>query len=87
MLLKYGYRNPTGFRQWVVHFPKSLKTIGDRAFFGCGNLKEITLPEGFEAIYDQVFAGCKSLEEVTIPEYVEIGYRAFDDTLRKRRTF
>ena len=61
--------------------------IDDGAFCGCKSLKTVEIPNGLETIEDYAFAGCKSLEEVTIPEYVEIGYRAFDDTLRKRRTF
>ena len=31
-----------------VHFPKSITTIGEEAFIGCGNLAEIKWAEGFE---------------------------------------
>lgn len=70
-----------------IVIPKTVIIIDDGAFCGCKSLKTVEIPNGLETIEDYAFAGCKSLEEVTIPEYVEIGYRAFDDTLRKRRTF
>ena len=57
---------------------EGLKSIGDRAFFGCTALKEITLPETVTSIGEAAFQGCTSLKEITVPEKVTaIGEAAF----------
>ena len=48
-----------------VVLPKSLKTIGVEAFFGCCALTEITIPENVTYIAHFAFGNCPSLTSVT----------------------
>ena len=50
--------------------PESVTEIGEGAFYGCTNLKNITLPEGVTKIGIDAFYGCSSLTNITIPESV-----------------
>ncbi|WP_373888030.1 leucine-rich repeat domain-containing protein, partial [Metamycoplasma hominis] len=62
-----------------VTIPDSVKEIGESAFYGCKNLKEVILNEGLEKIGAEAFwdAGIKS---ITIPGSVkEIGESAFSN--------
>ena len=55
-----------------------MKSIGDRAFYGCNGLTSIAIPEGVTSIAAEAFAGCWRLVNVTIPESVtSIGEDAF----------
>lgn len=55
-----------------------VREIGERAFWGCGGLSEVTFGEGLIRIGDDSFEGCGSLKRVHIPSTVEeIGARAF----------
>jgi len=61
-----------------VTIPDSVKEIGESAFFGCRNLKEVILNEGLEKIGTAAFRSTK-IESITIPSSLkEIGYLAFD---------
>ncbi|MGC7153957.1 leucine-rich repeat protein [Metamycoplasma hominis] len=61
-----------------VTIPRSIKEIGDSAFIGCRNLKEIILNEGLKKIGVAAFRSTK-IESITIPSSLkEIGYLAFD---------
>jgi len=54
--------------------------IGDRAFFGYGNLTSITIPESVTLIDDFAFSNCNSLVSITIPASVrKIGDAVFRD--------
>ena len=67
-----------------VTMPSTLEKIGGGAFWGCKNLKKVTLNEGLKEIEQVAFAGA-GIEEITIPTTVEeIGERAFNfcDKLR-----
>ena len=45
-----------------IYLPSSLKTIGDRAFFGCSNLEgDLIIPDSVESIGSQSFAFCVNL--------------------------
>ena len=60
----------------IIH--SHLTHIGQRAFQGCVNLKEIILPDTLEIIETGAFANCKSLEKIHLPDNVrEIGDCAF----------
>ncbi|QKX39421.1 leucine-rich repeat domain-containing protein [Metamycoplasma hominis] len=60
-----------------VTIPSSVKEIGEGAFSGCENLKEVTLNEGLEKIGAEAFYKT-NIESITIPSSVkEIGERAF----------
>ena len=55
-----------------------LKTIGDEAFEGCGNLVSIELPEGLDRINSYAFYGC-NIQSLYIPSTVTyIGSYAFN---------
>ena len=58
--------------------PEDIVAIGENAFMGCQNLKEILLPKSVKSIGGHAFEDCKSLESVVIPEGVTtISYMAF----------
>jgi hypothetical protein len=47
-----------------------VKYIYGRTFYGCINLKSITLPASLEEMYYYAFYNCKGLEEIRLPRYV-----------------
>ena len=56
-----------------------LLSIGEKAFYGCDGLREITFGEGIESITTEAFVSCTSLKIVTIPKSVKtIEENAFD---------
>ncbi|AUW37073.1 hypothetical protein C1937_01235 [Metamycoplasma hominis] len=62
-----------------VTIPSSIKEIGENAFYGCTNLKEVILNEGLEIIGNRAFSNTK-IKSITIPGSVkEIGKGAFFD--------
>ena len=57
--------------------------IGDYAFDGCINLKEVCLPESVVEIGESAFAGCENLEEINIPNSVrEIDYSRIQEQIK-----
>ena len=61
-----------------VTLPKSLKTIGERAFQCCYELTSITLPDGLTSIDNEAFSSCSKIAELKVPSSVtKIGYYAF----------
>lgn len=60
-----------------VTIPSTVEKIGEFAFFGCKNLKKVTLNEGLKEINNLAFADT-NIEEITIPSTVEeIEHSAF----------
>lgn len=60
-----------------VTFPRTLRLIGEYAFAGCKNLKEIFFSEGLETIEDWAFISC-DISEVILPTTIKsIGDNAF----------
>ena len=58
--------------------PNSVVLIGDKAFYGCSNLKEIIIPDSVISIGFKAFMMCSKLEEIIIPDSVtSIGDAAF----------
>ena len=56
-----------------------IESIGNRAFYGCSSLTDITLPYGLTSIGEFAFYGCEYLERVTVPASVtSIGGFAFE---------
>lgn len=63
-----------------VVLPKSLKEIGDYAFYKCYNLVSVNIPNSVTSIGYEAFSWCSSLTSITIPNSVtSIGNRAFYD--------
>ena len=55
-----------------------VKHIGDAAFIGCYNLKEMTIPDSVTSIGYRAFYNCANLREIIVPNSVtSIGYEAF----------
>ncbi len=60
-----------------VSFPKSLRSIGFMAFYGCVSLTELDLPEGIEYIDACAFSDC-GFKRLLLPESLKyIGFDAF----------
>lgn len=62
----------------IIKLKKDCYQIGDRAFFNCSSLTEITIPDKATTIGVMAFANCSSLTRITIPNSVtSIGSSAF----------
>ncbi len=76
-----------GFMGWYkmeqVIFTKNIKTIGESAFYNCGNLTNIWFPANspIETIGYRAFAKCSKLEtiDLMLTDLNYIGERAFED--------
>ena len=62
-----------------VNIPANVEKIENYAFYGCKNLKEVTIENGSLAVIgNDAFMGCKNLERIVIPATVtEIARYAF----------
>ena len=54
-----------------VTLPKSLKAIGEKAFFSCSALKSVELPENLEELGDGAFLDCYGLKTINIPHKIK----------------
>ena len=71
-----NYFREIGIKSIIL--PRSLKSIGVRAFQGCSSLQSITLPESVTSIGVNAFRVCSSLQSITLSESVtSIGDGAF----------
>ncbi|MBQ9557015.1 MAG: leucine-rich repeat protein [Clostridia bacterium] len=75
----YAFQN---YGQTVLHMklslPRTLKSIGNYAFYECTSLEELNLPEGLESIGAYAFGRCLSLSHIDIPSSVKtVGSDAF----------
>ena len=62
----------------LITIPKSITSIGDRAFDGCSSLQSIDIPNSVTTIGDYAFDVCSSLQSIDIPNSVTtIGGYAF----------
>jgi hypothetical protein len=57
--------------------PNRLSSIGDFAFAGCWNLKDITLPSSIQSIGAFAFYSCNAATKLKQPEGIKAGYLAF----------
>ena len=58
--------------------PNKVTTIASVAFYGCANLKEITLSNNLTEIKDRTFSSCQELTKIVLPEKItSIGNQAF----------
>lgn len=55
-----------------IEVPESVLKIGEKAFYGCSNLKKVTfIGDGLESIEAFAFVGCVELLECKLPESVK----------------
>ena len=58
--------------------PKTLLSIGDRAFSGCTSLAKVDMSENLLFIGKETFDGCSQLSSITLPDtLLSMGERAF----------
>jgi hypothetical protein len=68
---------PAGQQERTYAIPSSVTVIGERAFFDCGSLTNLTIPSSVRSIGEYAFYNC-SLTSITIPSSVtSIGNAAF----------
>ena len=62
----------------AIDIPESVKKIGQRAFFYCYDLAQVTLHEGLETLGAYCFDNCYALSEIILPQSVKsIGKECF----------
>ena len=66
----------------IINIPKGVKSIGDRTFYGCTNLTQVTIPQCSQLtrIGEEVFYDCSALtqfDDLINTNLSSIGYRAF----------
>lgn len=66
----YAFRDRQDIAEVRFESPSSLVSIGDYAFIGCDNLREMELPRSLRSLGEGAFRECKSLEKMTIPSGV-----------------
>lgn len=63
-----------------VVFPQTLKRIGEKAFYECVSLEEITIPESVYILDKEIFKNCTSLKHVVLPKQTtEIPSKMFEN--------
>lgn len=90
-MTNYGYSEKTdeyAETPWLSAYAEAIKTvviengvtsIGNYAFYDCGNLTDITIPDSVKSIGDFAFSGCRKLSNITLPAgLTKIGDDAFD---------
>ena len=77
----YGSQGPwTSYSPKYVVLSDSVRSIGERAFYGCSKLNKIFFGAGLERIKQYAFAKCGLLSELQIPNSVtRIDERAFKE--------
>ena len=62
-----------------IVLPNTITEIGDNAFLGSTNLKQVNIPNSVTKMGGSVFGRCTSLEEIKLPNSITtIGVRAFE---------
>ncbi len=60
---------------------KPITEIGEKAFYGCGQIEQVTIPQTITWIGPGAFSGCTGLSEIEIPHSVTlIGNHAFSES-------
>ncbi len=63
-----------------VRLPENIKSIGERVFTYCEDLKSISLPEGLTTINNSAFSSCTGLTSISFPKgLTTIGNGAFNN--------
>ncbi len=80
--IKNAEKLPNGFlsgsnKLKTVVLPANLKTIGDKAFYGCGNMTSINIPANVTAIGKEAFSNCSALINISIIGVTELSNSLF----------
>lgn len=79
-LLQWRNKNTTNVDMTTIPELANVSKIGNRAFYGCGDLSSIKLTEKITIIGHSAFEDC-NIEEIRLPKNViSIGYSVFEDT-------
>lgn len=63
----YKKKNGSGKRTIEqLIYPKNLAGVGEKAFYACYHLSEVTLPTSVNKIETEAYSNCKSLNSVTV---------------------
>lgn len=69
---------PNAKKEEEYMIPKSVRKIGDDAFYKCKNLKNVIFSDNVEVIGAAAFYMCESIEKLNLPEKLKtIDHRAF----------
>lgn len=75
-IAKNAFKNNKNIKRIVIS--KTIKTIGDNAFYGCSKLAAVTMGANVETIGKSAFMNCILLKKIVIPKKVKkIGSKAF----------
>lgn len=67
-----------GCNNSVIPADGSVTSIGEKAFYNCAELTNVTIPNGVTSIGSGAFSGCISITDIIIPDSVtDIGSSAF----------
>ena len=79
-LLQWRNKNSISIDMTTIPELANVSKIGNRAFYGCGDLSSIKLTEKITIIGHSAFEDC-NIEEIRLPKNViSIGYSVFEDT-------
>ena len=58
-----------------VYVPENVKQLGENAFFGCSNLREVDLSDNIQRILPYTFSDCVDLKSIKLPEHLKSIYK------------
>ena len=77
---------PEGITSQHVVLPESVKTVGNYAFCGCDNLKQVTFGSRVTALGESAFADCTGLTQVVLPDSLtDLNFYAFCESVNLER--
>ena len=75
---EYGGRSSAQFKSIVI--PDGVVSVGEKSFYQCEELTDVSLPEGLQEIGSDAFFMCAKLDNISLPSSLaDIGARAFYD--------
>lgn len=75
---EYAFNSCTALTTVRFASGSSLRTIGERAFYGCYSIASLTVPDSVQTIGAYAFSGCSGIVTLVIPDSVQtIGKGAF----------